>query len=73
MVLSFKGGKSVSTNEIRELRGGVLDQEDKAVMARCLSLIEPTQSMYDEAATAASHVGFKIKSLQMALYLLLYI
>lgn len=97
MVLSVKGGKSVSTNEIRELRG-VLEREDKAVMAGYLSLIEPTQGMYDEAAkagmwehdgvkypklqllhvkeiledekmfnTPTSRVGFKIKTLQMAL------
>jgi DNA modification methylase len=66
MVLSVKGGKSVSTDEIRELRG-VLDREDKAVMAGYLSLIEPTQGMYDEAAKAGmwEHEGVKYPKMQI--------
>ena len=66
MVLSVKGGKSVSTDEIRELRG-VLDREDKAVMAGYLSLIEPTQGMYDEAAKAGmwEHEGLKYAKIQI--------
>ena len=66
MVLSVKGGKSVSTDEIRELRG-VLDREDKAVMAGYLSLIEPTQGMYDEVAKAGmwEHEGVKYPAMQI--------
>lgn len=66
MVLSVKGGKSVSTDEIRELRG-VLDREDKAVMAGYLSLIEPTQGMYDEVAKAGmwEHEGVKYPKMQI--------
>jgi hypothetical protein len=66
MVLSVKGGKTVSTDEIRELRG-VLDREDKAVMAGYLSLIEPTQGMYDEVAKAGmwEHEGVKYPKMQI--------
>jgi hypothetical protein len=66
MVLSVKGGKTLNPHEIRELRG-VLDREDKAVMAGYLSLIEPTQGMYDEAAKAGmwEHEGVKYPKIQI--------
>lgn len=66
MVLSVKGGQTVTTAEIRALRG-VLDQEDKAVMAGYLSLIEPTQGMYDEAAKSGmwEYDGVKYPKIQI--------
>ena len=51
MVISVKGGETVTPAYVRELRG-VLEREENTVLAGFLSLKEPTEKMRDEAAIA---------------------
>ena len=51
MVISVKGGETVTPSHIRDLRG-VLERDEDTVMAGFLSLKEPTKGMIREAAEA---------------------
>lgn len=66
MVISVKGGQNITTANIRELRG-VLDREDKSVLAGFISLQEPTKGMREEAAQAGiwEYKGIKYDKIQL--------
>lgn len=54
MVISVKGGKTVSPAFVRELRG-VLERESDTTMAGFICLAEPTKGMLAEAAQAGMY------------------
>jgi DNA modification methylase len=54
MVISVKGGETVTPSYVRDLRG-VLDREEDTVLAGFLSLAEQTKGMRQEAATAGMY------------------
>jgi DNA modification methylase len=54
MVISVKGGETVTPSYVRDLRG-VLDREEDTLLAGFLSLAEPTKGMRQEAATAGMY------------------
>ncbi|BBB57741.1 adenine specific DNA methylase Mod (plasmid) [Candidatus Megaera polyxenophila] len=66
MVISVKGGQNITPANIRELRG-VLDREDKSVLAGFISLQEPTKGMREEAAQAGiwEYKGIKYDKIQL--------
>lgn len=66
MVISVKGGRNITTANIRELRG-VLDREDRSVLAGFISLQEPTKGMREEAAQAGTwkYKGIEYDKIQL--------